>query len=174
LRSPNDIADRDAYSRIFACHIHRIDLDQVAEILLERTLDKVLRSGSELAAVWPKNQAKQPGAEIWTVHSFSGRGEKHLLDQIADVRVVIDFSRPAARIEVIWEVNVHVAMTRVCVTITFNGVPVGAQIATLVCVNTGCPLARTRVAATTHCAVTHGPFPPGGTNGQPATTYGTA
>ncbi len=38
-------------------------------------------------------------------------------------------------------------MTRVCVTITFNGVPVGAQIATLVCVNTGCPLARTRVAA---------------------------
>ena len=50
--------------------------------------------------------------------------------------------------------------------------PVGAQTATLVCVNTGCPLARTRVAPTTHCAVTHGPFPPGGTNGQPATTYG--
>ena len=123
-------------------------------------------------AVWRKNQAKQAAAKIGTIHSFAGRGEKDLLDQIADVRVVIDFSRPAARVEVIWEINVHVAMTRVCVTITFNGVPVGAQIATLVCVNTGCPLARTRVAATTHCAVTHGPFPPGGTNGQPATTYG--
>jgi hypothetical protein len=95
-----------------------------------------------------------------------------LLNQIADVRVVIDFSRPAPRVEVIWEINVHVAMTRVCVTITFSGVPVGAQTATLVCVNTGCPLAKTRVAATTHWAVTQGPFPPGGTNGQPATTYG--
>ena len=98
-------------------------------------------------AVWRKNQAKQAAAKIGTIHSFARRGEKDLLDQIADVRVIIDFSRPAARVEVIWEINVHVAMTRVCVTITFNGVPVGAQTATLVCVNTGCPLARTRVAA---------------------------
>jgi hypothetical protein len=60
------------------------------------------------------------------------------------------------------------AVTRVCVTITFNGVPVGAHTATLVWVNTGCPLANTRAAATTHCAVTHGPFPPGGTNGHAA------
>jgi hypothetical protein len=140
--------------------------------LLKRTLDEVLSGSGELGAVWGKNQAKQAAAKIGTIHSFAGSGEKDLLDQIADVRVIIDFSRPAARVEVIWEVNVHVAMTRVCVTITFKGVPVGAQIATLACVNTGCPLARTRVAATIHCAVTHGPFPPGGTNGQPATTYG--
>jgi hypothetical protein len=142
--------------------------------LLKRTLDEVLRGSGEFAAIWGKNQTKQAAAKIGTVHSFAGRGEKDLFDQIPDVGIVIDFSRPAARIEVLWEINVHVAMTRVCVTITFNGVPVGAQIATLVCVNTGCPLARTRVAATTHCAVTHGPFPPGGTNGQPAMTYGAA
>src|SRR5206468_2026833 len=49
---------------------------------------------------------------------------------------------------------------------------VGAQTATLVCSNTGAPPAKTRVAPTTHCAVTHGPLPAGGTNGQPAITYG--
>jgi hypothetical protein len=170
LRLPNEITDRDAQSRILTCHIHGIDLDEVAEILLKRTLNEVLRGSRELGAVWRENQAKQAAAKIGTIHSFAGRGEKDLLNQIADVRVVIDFGRPTARVEVKWEINVHVAMTRVCVTMTFNGVPVGAQSATLVCVNTGCPLARTRVAATTHCAVTHGPFPPGGTNGQPATT----
>ena len=112
LRSPNEIADRDAQSGIFICHIHRIDLDQIAEILLERTLDEVLRGSGELAAVWRENQPKQAAAKVGTIDPFAGRGEKDLLDQVADVRVVIDFSRPAARVEVIWEINVHVAMTR--------------------------------------------------------------
>ena len=97
--------------------------------MLERTLNEVLRGSGEFAAIWGKNQPKQPAPEVATIHSFAGRGEKDLFDEVADVRVVVDFSRPTARIEVIWEINIHVAMTRVCVTITFNGVPVGAQIA---------------------------------------------
>jgi hypothetical protein len=55
-----------------------------------------------------------------------------------------------------------------------SGVPVGTQVATPVMIVTGCPSDSTRVAPTTHCAVTHGPFPPGGTNAHPATTYGAA
>src|SRR5215207_4730619 len=45
--------------------------------------------------------------------------------------------------------------------------------ATPVWIATGCPMASTRIAPTTHCPVTHGPPDTGG-NGQPATTYGAA
>ena len=123
-------------------------------------------------AVWRKNQAKQAAAKIGTIHSFARRGEKDLLDQIADVRVVIDFSRPAARVEVIWEINVHVAMTRVCVTITFNGVT-GRR------ADRNARLRQHRLSAGQDARRSHDPLrgyaravPPGGTNGQPATTYG--
>jgi hypothetical protein len=52
-----------------------------------------------------------------------------------------------------------------------NGVPVGAQIAWLESTRTGTPLAKTRVAPVTHCAVTHGPFAAGGGGkAHPATT----
>ncbi len=50
-----------------------------------------------------------------------------------------------------------------------SGVPVGAQIAWLSSSTAGWPATKTRVAATTHCAVTHGPLPAGGTKAQPAT-----
>ena len=52
--------------------------------------------------------------------------------------------------------------------------PFGAQIAWLSISTNGCPLEVTRVAATIHCAVTHGTGPPLTLNGQPATTYGAA
>jgi len=53
------------------------------------------------------------------------------------------------------------------------GVPVGAQIAWLLCTTNGCPLDKTRVDPLTHCAVTHGPLAVGGGGKvQPATTYG--
>jgi hypothetical protein len=39
---------------------------------------------------------------------------------------------------------------------------------------TGCPCEKTCTAPTTHCAVTHGPLPAGGTNAQPATAQGAA
>jgi hypothetical protein len=56
-----------------------------------------------------------------------------------------------------------------------NGVPVGVQMAWLLCTINGCPFDKTRVVPTSHCAVTHGPFAPGGGgSAQPATTYGAA
>ena len=50
--------------------------------------------------------------------------------------------------------------------------PVGVHTATLSASSTGWPPAFTRSAALTHWADTQGPLPPGGTNGQPATTHG--
>jgi hypothetical protein len=65
------------------------------------------------------------------------------------------------------------ALTRGCVTMINSGVPVGAQIAWLLCTSNGCPLESTRVVPLNHCAVTQGPLAAGGGgNAQPATTYG--
>jgi hypothetical protein len=64
----------------------------------------------------------------------------------------------------------HMPVTRVCVTVISSGVPVGAQIAWLSNSSSGCPFDVTRTAPVIHCAVTHGPLPPGGTKAQPAMT----
>jgi hypothetical protein len=54
-----------------------------------------------------------------------------------------------------------------------NGVPVGAQIAWLLCTTSGWPLDKTRVVPVSHCALTHGPFAAvGGGSVQPAIMYG--
>lgn len=50
-------------------------------------------------------------------------------------------------------------MTRVCAATGISGVPVGVQMAWPLITSTGWPAANTRVAATTHCAVTQGPLP---------------
>jgi hypothetical protein len=62
----------------------------------------------------------------------------------------------------------HIPVTRVWVTVIISGVPLGAQIAWLSKRSTGTPLDKTRVAALTHCAVTHGLGAPEMLNGQPA------
>jgi hypothetical protein len=54
---------------------------------------------------------------------------------------------------------------------TTSGVPVGAQMAWLLCTSNGCPFEKTRVVPVIHCAVTQGPLAAeGGGNAQPATT----
>ena len=96
LRAPDEIADRDAQGGVFVRHVDRIDLDEIAEILLERTLDEVLRGRGELVAVRREDQTQQAAAEVGPIDPFARRGEKHLLDQVADVRVVVDLGGPAA------------------------------------------------------------------------------
>jgi hypothetical protein len=67
------------------------------------------------------------------------------------------------------------AVTRVCVEATIVGVPVGVQIAWLLCTNTGMPIDVTRMAAVggSHWATTQGPLAiGGGGNAQPATVHG--
>jgi hypothetical protein len=51
-------------------------------------------------------------------------------------------------------------------------VPFGTQTARLSARRTDTPLERTRVAATVHCAVTHGIGPAAVLNGQPVIAYG--
>lgn len=50
----------------------------------------------------------------------------------------------------------------------------GTHIATPVMIASGCPIEVTCTDPTTHCAVTHGPLPAGGTKAQPAIVYGAA
>jgi len=65
------------------------------------------------------------------------------------------------------------AVTRVCVITISSGIPVGAQMAWLLCTTSGCPLDNTRVVPVTHTAVTQGPLAAGGGgSAHPATTYG--
>lgn len=65
-------------------------------------------------------------------------------------------------------------MALVCATMGISGVPVGTHTARPVMIATGCPIEVTRIAPTTHSAVTQGPLPAGGMKAQPATTYGVA
>src|SRR5258706_7612237 len=67
------------------------------------------------------------------------------------------------------------AEARTCVPAIISGVPLGAQIAWLLCTSSGCPFESTRVVPASHWAVTHGPLAAGGGGrAQPATTYGGA
>src|SRR5581483_8517725 len=85
------------------------------------------------------------------------------------------FRRAPAGIEMIWIIEVdHVPITLVCVRIIVSGVAVGTPVATVDCSNTGIPPAVTRTAPTSHGAVTQGPLPPWGTNGQPVIRCGRA
>ena len=71
-----------------------------------------------------------------------GRGEQHLLDQVADVRVVVGLGGAAAAVEVVGKVDVawHVSSrSRASApSPAINGVPVGAQIAWLSSSTSGC------------------------------------
>src|SRR5690348_7427314 len=69
----------------------------------------------------------------------------------------------------------HIAVARIWLATTSNGVPVGTQIAWLSNNSNGCPLEVTRVAAVTNCALTQGPFAPGGGgSAQPTINHGAA
>lgn len=63
-------------------------------------------------------------------------------------------------------------MARVCADTGSSGVPVGAQTDAPDKSASGCPDEVTRTAPTTHCPVTQGPLPAGGTKAHPATVYG--
>ena len=118
----------------------RFDIDQIAEPLLQRALNEELRGRGQLVAVGREDELHQAAAEVGPVDPLARRGEQHLLDQVADVRVVVGLGRAAARVEVKWKIELaHSPLTRVCVENNISGVPVGAQIAWLDCSNTGCP-----------------------------------
>src|SRR5690606_15229233 len=67
--------------------------------------------------------------------------------------------------------HVQLPMTRVWAAVGSSGVPFGAHTPWLSNSTTGCPLERTRVAATTHCPVTQGTGDPDTLKGHPATAY---
>src|SRR5262249_19389169 len=170
----------DGDGRIDRGDLERLEIDQVAEVPLQRGLGRELQRRCQLGAVGREHHLQQAAAEVGAVDALAGRGEEQLLDHVADVIVISRRRRPAPPLEVKRKNDVdpggpdpYIAVTRVCVTVISSGVPDGAQIAWLSSSTSGWPFDVTRVDPVTHCAVTHGPLPPGGGgSAHPATTYG--
>src|SRR4051812_43503464 len=58
-----------------------------------------------------EDELQQAAAEVGAVHPLAGRGEQHLLDQVADVVVVAGLAGAAAVVGVEREVDVHGPVT---------------------------------------------------------------
>ena len=147
----NHVLDGDSEDLVATVDLHRLDLNQVAQPLLQRALDQKLGGSGQLVAVGCEQQLLQAGAKARSIDPLSGRGEQHLLDQVADVVIGVRPGRPPAAVQVKRIVDVHhMPLTRTCVTTMFKPVPFGAQTAWLSCNRIGAPPASTRVAAVTH------------------------
>src|SRR5262249_50663312 len=155
--------------------LDRLDRDQAAELLLERALDEVLRRGDQLGAARLEDKPEQAASEVGAHDALSGRGEEHLLDQVAQVVIGAGRRGSPAPVDVVREVDVarHVASTRTCAETGSIGVPVGMHVDAPVIVARGTPPASTRTAPLIHWPVTHGgaPVP---VSAQPVTEYGDA
>ena len=146
----------------------------MAELLLQRALDEVLRRGDELRPARLEDEREQPAAELGPHHALARRGEEHLLDQVAQVVVRVGSGGAAATVDVVREIDVdHVASTRGWAITGSIGVPVGMQVEAPSIVASGTPPASTRTAPVSHCPVTHGGADVG-LSAQPAIAYGDA
>ena len=66
-----------------------------------------LRGRGELGAVRREDELQQAAAEVGPLHALARRGEQHLLDQVADVRVVVGLRGAAAAVELVGKAQVH-------------------------------------------------------------------
>ena len=108
--------------------VHR---DQVRKVLLQRALHEELRRGRERAAVRLEDKGQQAGAEVGAHHALAGRGEQHLLDEVADVIGRAGGCGAAAAVEMVGMIqrrhgigSRQVASTRICAITGSIGVPV--------------------------------------------------
>ena len=129
--------------------LHRLDDDQIAEPLLQRALNEELRGRGQRVAVGRKHELHQAAAEVGPVDPLARRGEQHLLDQVADVLVVVGFRRAAARYRNEMDSRrwLMIRITLVCVENDIQRrAGRRADRLTLDCSNTGMPPAETRAS----------------------------
>jgi hypothetical protein len=175
LLAADDVLHGDSEGGIHAGDVYRLHLDEVGQPALKSSLYGHLQSRSQGVVDGREDESVEAAAEVGTIDALAWRRKENLFDELPDVIVVGRFRGSAAAIELEWIGDLHqLPFTRTWVTAMISGVPVGAQIAWLSRRTTGTPPAVTRVAAVTHCAVTQGPLPPGGTKAHPATVYGAA
>ena len=142
LRPADAIGHDDAQRRVHARGLDRPHVDHVAEPALEAGLDGHLDRGGKLRAVRREDHLQQAAAEVRTVHALAGVGEEELLDHVADVIARRRWWRLRPRLSIwngksMYMLAAHSAVTRVWVTTMSTGVPVGAQIAWLLCTTSG-------------------------------------
>jgi hypothetical protein len=82
-----------------------IQLNEVAQPTLERTLNGRLQCRYQLVGVGLKYQLQQTATEIGPIHSLPRIREQDLLDELPDMGIPIDERRPAAIREFPGEVN---------------------------------------------------------------------
>src|SRR5262245_57601159 len=111
----------------------------------------MLRRRDELRSARLEDEAEQPAAEVGPHHALAGRGEEHLLDQVAEVIVGAGRRGATAPVDVVREVDVrHVARTRVWEKTGSIGVPGATHVDEPAIVATGTPPASTRTAPVSH------------------------
>ena len=128
---------------------------------------------ASVGAVGLEHEREQAGAEVRAHHALAGRGEQHLLDQVADVIELVRRGAAAAAVEVVGVVerwhrigSGQVARTRVCADTGTIGLPVGTQVDWPLKIATGKRPAVTFLAPEVHFPVAQGEL-----SGQPAIEY---
>src|SRR5262249_820484 len=122
LRAMDNVLYGDAHGAVVALHVDTLDLDDVAEPLLQCTLHKELRRGDKLVAGRHEHKLRQPGSEGRSVDALARRGEEHLLDKIPNVLVRGGERGSSAAVDLEWIIEErHAAFTRICVATTFGG-----------------------------------------------------
>lgn len=80
-------------------NLNIIDLDQMAQPLVQSALHQKLGGCGHFAAVGLEKGLQKAAAEVRPVDAFAGVGKQKLLDQLADVAVFVGSSRLALIIE---------------------------------------------------------------------------
>src|SRR5712692_7566061 len=93
------IANRDLQRGVVGLYVDRLDLDAIAEPLLEGALHLELHRGGQLIAERRKRQLHQSAAKGRTVDAFARGREEHLRDQVLDVLIGIGSRRASPAVE---------------------------------------------------------------------------
>ena len=177
-----DVLDRDAQRARRRPRPRRASTrDQVAEPLLQRALHQDICVAAASSALFGANTScSRPLPKSGRFTRSPGRGEQHLLDQVADVVVVVGVARcgrgrrsgTGSRCSCVLTSRSRASAS----TTGSSGVPVGAQIAWLSMQHHRLAARRARASPRPSTApVTHGPLARRRRRtAQPATTYGAA
>ena len=89
LSAPHDIVDAHLQCRVDGFDLDGVDLDRIAQVLLQVALDHELHRGRELRAVPGEDELLQAAAEIRPIHALTRPRQQKLFDQIANVIIFV-------------------------------------------------------------------------------------
>src|SRR5262245_54780980 len=96
------VGDGDEELAVLVLDADGIDGDEVPQPLVQRGLRQVLQGGGELAAVGGEDRLQHAGAEVRPVDPLPRRGEQDLLDEVADVGLLVGERGAPLGVEPVW------------------------------------------------------------------------